>query len=98
MALLFYGGGAGVGEFAYQSILSPPQRRKQQTDSAAAPSANVSESEKSVWRKLKESSPLRPLSNQEFEGLMTQKIQSLDEQIQVVDEEIQRTKERMSTS
>lgn len=108
MAVLFYGGSAGLGEYAYQSIRYP-ERWARPVNLAGGDDNDegfttregnhkrVKESEKSVWQKLKESSPLRALPDEEYEGIMVGKIQGLDEQIQLVDEEIQRARDRMNT-
>lgn len=98
-AVLLYGGLGAAGEsanLAVRSYLSSAGTLhvKDTQDRTTGP---VPEGDKSVWRRLKESSPLRSIPNDEFERLMVDKITSLDEQISLVDKEIQAARQATST-
>lgn len=95
--MLGFGTCSSLGELTYQYIRSPA--------AAAAVSPEivkrkkmVAEEDKSVWQKLKESSPLRPIPNDEFRELMQGKIKALDDAILAVDQEIAYTKSQIADS
>lgn len=92
LTTLCFGTCSLVGEYAHQSILEPPTNPEH---SNTAVSEKVEEKDKSVWRKLKETSPLRSVPDDEFREIMEAKLRHLDEQIAAVNEEIVYTKSQI---
>lgn len=88
VSMLSFGIWSVLGEFTYQSVVEAATAVPKPVQKAQ----KVAEQDKSVWRKLKESSPLRSIPDDEFRALMEGKIRHLDESIAAINEEIVYTK------
>ncbi|ORY76644.1 hypothetical protein BCR37DRAFT_162493 [Protomyces lactucae-debilis] len=91
-AILLYGSMAATGQLGLHAASDARAAyiAGRNAPTAPAPAAvKQKEGDKSVWQKLKESSPMRRMSDDEYEALIAGRIEELDGQLGLVEEEIQ---------
>jgi hypothetical protein len=98
-AVLLYGSLAATGQFGVLAASSARDAYVHAQHAPMVPSSSferVREADKSIWQKLKESSPMRRMSDAEYEALIQGRIDDLDEQLSLVEEEMRLAKSEIA--